>query len=432
MIDDLHLVYSFIKQVKCGLVRLQQSQFARNAAWLLVFNLIARGIAFFGTAYSMRCLGPVNVGISALIQATIQQVALSFNGGFDTVTIRRIASDHGNTHNITTTAVTFRLVFAVLASLIWAFVCYMVIPEAQIGAWLLGVPIMIAGAGSIGFVFSGIEKLPIQNAIGTGGVLLSAVAYFIFFHPKMFLGADLMVISIIGLATMVVSWIIYYRLIGYWPVGKIVFKQLKLLLRESWRYWLLAVVVFFYSIFQFPLIAYLLGSRELGIFRAAFGLAAGLELLFNSVNSLLLARLVNWRKIGLDAMWHRQKMLLLIYLIIGLPIVVVLIFAAPIIYSTILGDAFNEGILVFQILVVGRLVVFIGQIYAWGLVAAGWDNQFLIASLLGAMTSITMNLLLIPNFGLLGAACVSVGSEVLVHTYCYLAVRKKVRRFQRI
>jgi O-antigen/teichoic acid export membrane protein len=114
-------------------------------------------------------------------------------------------------------------------------------------------------------------------------------------------------------------------------------------------------------------------------------------------------------------------------LIIGLPVVVILIILAPTIYALFLGEAFKEGVLVFQILVVGRLVVFLGQIYAFGLVAVGQDNHFLGASLLGAAVSITLNLILIPKFGLLGAADVSVISEIIVHTYCYLVIRAKIK-----
>jgi O-antigen/teichoic acid export membrane protein len=155
-------------------------------------------------------------------------------------------------------------------------------------------------------------------------------------------------------------------------------------------------------------------------------MAAGVELLFNSINSLLLARLVNWTKMGLQAMWRKQTRLLLIFLCIALPLVVLLIISAPLIYKILLGRAFLGGVRVFQILVVGRMVVFLGQIYAWGLVAAKEDSQFLFASLLGAIFSVTLNLFFIPIFGIIGAACVSVISEILVHSYCYLALRAKL------
>lgn len=420
--------FTLVEQANHGLARLRSSKFARDAAWLLVFNLLSRIISFFGTTYAMRCLGPVNVGISALVQTTVQQVALAFNCGFETVAARRIAADHHEANVITPTAVTFRLILAVIAALIWVVVCHLVVPVSQRWVWMMGAPIMIASTGSIAFVFTGLEKLPIQNGIGTGGVLLMAAAYFIFFRPGMFLGADLIVIAVIGLATMGVSWAVYHRLVGSWPIGGIVVQQLKSLFRESWRYWLLAVVIFFYSVFQIPLIAYLLGSREAGIFRSAFGLAAGVELLFNSINSLLLARLVNWQKMGMDLMWRRQGQLLLVFLAIGLPIVGILVLFSPFIYSILLGSAFMEGVRVFQILLVGRLVVFLGQIYAWGLVAIGQDNQFLIATLLGAVTSVSLNLLLIPIFGLVGVACVSLLSEILIHAYCFIVLwrRRKI------
>jgi O-antigen/teichoic acid export membrane protein len=410
-----------------GLVRLRQSTFARQAAWLFVLNLISKGVGVFGSAYAARCLGPTNLGISGLVLATARPVMLTYDGGFNVVGVRKIAADKENSRSIIETINTFQLGMALIASAFWMILVFWLVPVNQRLVWGLGMPSLIFSATSIVFVFQGLEKLPIQTAIGTVSSLLIAGAYFLFFSPGMFLGADLIVGSAVGLLGALAAWVVYYRLFGRLPIGTIRLRELLDLLGESWRYWLLAVVVFFYTMFQIPLIAYLLGPTEVGIFRSALVLAAGVGLLFDSINSLLLARLVNWQKMGLDVMWHRQGTLLLVFLIIGVPISGVSILVAPVFYSLFLGNAFKAGILVFQILVVGRLVVFLGQIYAWGLVAAGQDNQFLGASVLGAVTSITMSVLLIPTFGLLGAACVSVVSEVLVHTYCYLAVRAKVR-----
>jgi O-antigen/teichoic acid export membrane protein len=244
----------------------------------------------------------------------------------------------------------------------------------------------------------------------------------------MFLGADLIVISIVGLITATISWIAYRRIFKRWPVGKPSFEQLRGLLRESWRYWALAVIVFFYSTFQIPLIAGLLGTREAGIFRSAFLMAAGVELLFNSINSLLLARLVIWKKQGLHTMWKQQTRLLLIFLGIGGPLTLVLYFFAPFLYQVLLGKDFAEGVTIFQILVIGRLVVFIGQIYAWGLAAVGLDTHFVLASLLGAVSSVALNLFLIPRYGLIAAACIAVFAELLVHGYSFGVLRIHVTR----
>ena len=85
-----------------------------------------------------------------------------------------------------------------------------------------------------------------------------------------------------------------------------------------------------------------------------------------------------------------------------------------------------EGAIIFRVLIVGRLVVFLGQIYAWGLAAVGADTELLLACLLGAVSSVALNVVMIPAFGLVGAAVVSVGVEFLIHVTCFLLLRKHV------
>ena len=427
-INGLSTWQTRISQIKSELSRLQHSGFVQNATWLVILTVVSKGIAFFGNAHAARSLGPINLGISALVLVTARQVMLVYDGGFNIVGVRKIAADKENSQVIIETINTFQLGMALIVSIIWVIIVLWLAPVNVRLVWALGMPSLIFSATSLFFVFQGLEKLPIQAAIGAISSLLTAGAYFIFFSPDMFLGADLIVISAVGLLGALAAWVIYYRMFGRLPIGKIRWPELLKLLRESWRYWLLAVLVYFYSIFQIPLISYFLGPREVGIFQSAFGLAIGVELLFSSINNLLLARLVNWQKMGLSVMWKRQATLLLVFLAIGLPIVVVLVLAAPAIYSLLLGDAFKEGILIFQILVIGRLVVFLGQIYAWGLVAIKQDNQFLFASMLGALFSVSMNLMLMPKYGILGAAVVSVLSELLVGTACFLFVRKHIIR----
>ena len=421
------LVYETLcAQVKGGLGKLRRTQLARDAAWLLIFNLTSRAAAFFGIAYAARCLGPVNLGISAVVQTTAQQAGLAYNGGFDTVAARQIAADQKNCSAVTEAVILFRLCLAAVISVVWVIFTLTFIAGSYRLAWVMGAPLLLTTAASVVFAFQGLEKLPIQSAIGAGGALLSASAYFLFFLPGMFLGADLIVISSVGVVTVVGSWAAYYRLFRRLPIGKATWQQIFNLLRESWRYWILAVVIYFYSVFQIPLVAWLLGAREVGIFRSAFLMATALELFFNSINNLLLPRLVVWQQQGLQVMWRKQSRLLLIFVGIGFPTVTAAILAAPFVYRALLGPAFVRGVVVFQILAVGRLVVFLGQIFAWGLAATKQDTQFVLASLGGAISSVTLNIIFAPIYGIVGAAFVSLVSELIVHVSCYFALRSTV------
>lgn len=409
--------------VRGGLNRLQGSQFARDAFLLLILNVFTRAVNFLGLAYAARCLGPVNLGVSALIQTTARQVALSFDGGFSVVGVRKIAGDKEKCAQITEAISAFQLAIALLATLVWGLAVSLVVPRTHRSAWFLGIPLVVFYATNFTYALQGLEKLPLQSAISAAAALLGTLAYFLLFHPGMPLGSDLLVMAFVGAVTWLTLWSAYYRLFGRLPIGRVHWKYIRTLLAESWRYWLLAAFVYLYSVFQIPLISFFLGYQEAGIFRSAFMLASGLELLFNSINNLLLARLVAWRKLGLQIMWRRQFRLLFLLLAIGLPPVIVLIVGAPLIYRLFLGPAFMAGIPVFQTLVVGRLVVFLGQVFAWGLAACDQDKPFLIVTMLGAALSVAMNIAVIPLFGIQGSALVSILVELMIAVGCYLCLR---------
>ena len=398
---------------------LRQTKWVRDAVTLFVLNGISKGVEFFGNAYAARCLGPVKYGISANILAWIVPVTLGCECGFNTVAVRRIATDKTGCRSLIGAVVSFRLFLATLAALLWLLFSLTVVTASHQLAWGIGAAIVLMKAANLGFVFQGVERLPIQNAIIACGSLLTAGAYFLLFSPGMILGADLVVITTVTILTVVASWYAYFLLFAQLPLGQVSWQPLRALFKESWRYWISAIVVYFYSRFQVPLIAALAGDREAGVYRSAEMISDGLGFLLTGINVLLLPRLVIWSEHGYRTLWHRQSKLAVIFLFIGLAPVSLLILKGDWIYKSLLGVAFSEGILPFRILVIGRLVVFIGQIYAWGLAATKQDIQFLLASILGAVLNVTLNVLLIPTFGIVAAAAINVVSEIVVCTLCY-------------
>jgi O-antigen/teichoic acid export membrane protein len=234
-----------------------------------------------------------------------------------------------------------------------------------------------------------------------------------------------------GILTTAFSWGANRRTFGHWPFGFSILGELRVLLGESWRYWALAIATFVYSTFQIPLIAHFLGSEQTGLYRSAFAMAAAIELLYNSVNALLLPRLVAWRTQGVEVLWRRQGKLFMIFLGIGATATLLLMLAAPFVYRVLLGPAFVRAVPIFRLLLLGRLIVFVGQIYAFGLAALNMDRAFLAATILGAVVSLVMNVVLLPHAGLVGAALVSILSESLVAGFCFVALRRHVRAASR-
>ncbi len=380
---------SLRKQILAWVGEVRKSRFARDALILLMLNASAKLFMLVGNIYAAKCLGPINLGISAQILAFSQQASIVYNGGFDAIAVREIAADKRCATVLAKSIVFFRL-------------------------------------------FQGLERLPIQAATSLATSVLTAGAFFIYFHPGMPLGSDLVVLVIVTTISLAGLWGYYVFYYGANDAGTIrprtVIANVRRLLRSSWYYWVLAATVFMYSGIQIPIVTYFLGERNAGIYRSAFLFAGGLYLVFNSINSLLLPRLVRWREAGPRIMWRRQMTLVVVFFLIGAPTALVAIIAAPLFYRVFLGAEFADGVLVFQILSIQMLVVFVGQIFASGLTANGQHAAYLRASLIGVVICIGVNPIAAPSFGLVGVALVSLASDIAIHGYCFLAARRYFMR----
>ena len=413
-------------QSRRALARSGSSKFVRDAGWLFISNVVSKALMLLGNAFAARCLGPFNLGISALVQSVALQASLTCNGGFDYVAVRNIAHKPETAIEQSRVVIGTRLTIALAVSLVWVVAVLAAAPPNRRMVWLLGLPVFIGTAVNLNFVFQALERLPIQSRIGAFVSLLTAAAYFAFFKPGAQIGSDLIVAAVANCVLMGLSWTAYKRVLGVWPFRLPRWEQSKTLFQNSWKYWLLTIAVALYTTMQVPIVVYSLGPSKAGIVRSAILLAAGLELTFNSVNTLLLPRLVAWRKVGLNYMWERQKRLLLIYMAVGLPILACAVLAAPWVYTRFFGAAYSEGVHLFQLLAVSRLVVFWGQIYSWGMVANSQDKKFLTATLTGALTSILLTLLFIKSQGIMTVGYASLLSETLIVSTCYLHSRETV------
>lgn len=401
--------------------KIRTSKFSRDAFIMFILNLIMKILGFFGTAYSLRCLGPINVGVSATIQAYAQQATLLFNGGFDIVAVRKIAHSPEDCNQITKSIIGFRIILSIMIVFAWIMICAVLFQGRVLMTWSLGGFIILFSAMGLTFAFQGMEKLPVTVMISAIAVIFSTTSFFVFFRPDMPLGSDLIVIVGALIVSNALSIVAYSYHFKSSPFGKIDLHLVRSLFKDSWYYWALALVTFSYTTFQIPLINYFLGSENAGIYRSSFALAYGVEMIFNSINSLLLPRLVSWKKQSIAMLWNKQKQLFKIFVLIAAFVCFGFAFSASTLYYLFLGKNFIGGDRIFQILVFGRGIVFVGQIYAWGLVALELDRIFLLISTVGALASITLNIFLVPIYGLAAAAFISLAVELFIHFAFFLS-----------
>ena len=362
------------------------------------------------------------------------QASLLFNGGLDPIAIKEISANKLKIETITAAILLFRVTIASLmltALIIFAFIF---IGDVRIRTVVIvGGILMLVNSANISFAFQGASNFVIQTISSLISAIVGFMGAIIFFREDMPMGSDIVLAILSSAAGLVYSFCIFHRLnvqrssYDIKEYLKILIENLRLLLKSSWMYWIISIIVFIYSSSQILVVGYFFGNIEAGYYRSAIIFSTGLYLIFNSVNVFLIPKLTEWSKISPENIWEKQIRLAKIQFSVGLPIIVIVIILAPFVYREYLGLDFMGGIQIFQILALDNLIVFIGQIFYWGLTVRGDHIQVLWSTLLGSIVFVFFAMILGPIFGPIGIAIASVSSNIIIHLYAYYITSKNYK-----
>jgi len=132
----------------------------------------------------------------------------------------------------------------------------------------------------------------------------------------------------------------------------------------------------------------------------------------NSVYPLFVRQLNQESGIRNQGIKHMVKKILLFMIPTSIFMILVLWFAAPLL--SLVRPEFFESIPILRILIAGLPFFFFSSVVMWALIALG--KQIALALIYGSLMTLTivLDILIIPTFGAIGAAWITVGSEALV------------------
>jgi O-antigen/teichoic acid export membrane protein len=177
------------------------------------------------------------------------------------------------------------------------------------------------------------------------------------------------------------------------------------------------------------LIGFYGNTRELGIYTVAVSLVAFVPVVLQSVNQIFSPTIANLHARGdLELLGRMFQSLTKWILGLTLPLAAVLVvFAAPL--MRVFGPEFERG---WPILLVGT----IGQLINCGvgsvgylLLMSGYQNCLVRIQIAMAVVVVMLNLLLIPEWGIMGAAVAVAITNALMNLWCLMEVKRKLGLF---
>ena len=387
----------------------------KNSGWLFLDKAMRAVLGLLVGAWVARYLGPSQFGELSYYIALIAIFQSITTLGMDGIVVREIAKTSSRENIILGTVFWMRLLAGCIC---WvSILIYFAIsdPENKQGIWIFG----IVGASLI-FQSSDVVDLWFQGkSQNKRGVYAKLSAFLIANVIKVVLivlSAKLISFAIVvalEAAVVALSMCISY---SFYPSRKKWLKSWKLakqLIKESWPYLISGVSIMIYMRIDQVMIKEMLGENELGLFSAALPFAT----IWNVVPVVICAVLLPYMsKKRLESSKEFNRYLVYIFRFFWASSIALIIFtnlASHFLIANFYGDSYKEAIPVLDIYILTITPIFLGVAQNLWILNERKSYLVLLQTTVGATLSIIMNLLLIPIWGLQGAAIAAVISQCI-------------------
>ena len=391
------------------------NRIAKNFLSIGFANIISQLLVFLIGAYYARILGAGNFGNISVVQAIMIYFTMICLLGLQTYGTREISKNRNNAGTIVGDILSFRLIaamFCFVAIIILAFMSGSDIVYRTLFI-LYGLTIFPA-ALNIDWVFTGTENMHF-NAVYS---IIKNIIPFAFILMFLKSSKDVNMIPLFTLAGLIVG--MFYQAYAYIYKEKLTV-SIKLNLNKAKNYFLWGLPFLLSGILAMVncnvdriIIKYTRTSFEAGIYSSAYYIVLFLTNVVTIIFVPVFPKLINY--------FHEKKFKELknitdniskVIVMVCVPAAVGGILLSKSIILLLFGQEYYTAYVPFSILMIYVLLLFLREIYGYGLNAWNKEKTYLNIVLFSSMTNLILNLIFTPRYGMNIAACITVLSEII-------------------
>ncbi len=387
-----------------------------------LWRILGIGAGALGSIWAARMLGPEKLGISGMVGAYAVQASLFVTMGLNALLIREYkkSQEHQRDQDVLVSeVVSYRLIVAIAASLIWLIVAVSIgLPTNWWMATAMGILSLITGALTTDWLLQAQENQVVQQRLTAVGGFVSAILMFAFIRQDTPAGGDLVVAFFVALVVRSLTWTASvknrHRVRISWLS---MVAGLPLIWKGRWLF-LSGLLIYCYVRLEIPMLGWLRSIDEVGQYRSALQIQGGIQPILALVPALLYPRMIEWGKISRQHLWKKQMNIAGALTLLFIPITIAVFFLVPWVYPYLFGPEFKAAATPCSFLIASKLMVVLNGIFGWGLWSMEKDFTMLLIMGVVAIVSITLNLLLMPRYGMIAAAAVNLTAEFLILVGC--------------
>lgn len=397
----------------------------KNINWLTLGVIFRDVLGLFLVAWIARYLGPKQFGIMNYAISFVALFATLSTLGLDNIVVRNILKRNEFKKEYMGTAFFLKLGGSFLLLITSVFVIsLMSLDDISIKMFVLII--------SFSYLFKSLDVIDywFQSKIES--------KYTVFAKTISFILISILRIIFILINSSLVSFIIAFSLdfiitsfflIYYYSKNENIFlwkfnyKIAIEFLSDSWPLILSGAAVMVYMKIDQVLIGNLIGEEQLGIYASAAKLSEAWYFIPTVVMSSVFPAILNAKKKSKELYLKRMQILFDFFVIFTFLVALIVSLLSPIIIKILYGEEYLEAARILSIHIWAGIPVFGGVIVGKYLISENLTKVSLYMTLFGAIANVVLNLLLIPKFGIIGAAYTTLISYTIA-TYSILFNKK--------
>lgn len=386
-----------------------------NTSWLLVDNAANLAIAFVVGIFIARYLGPTDYGLLNFAKTVAKFFSVTCALGLERIVIRNLLREENDHGRIMGTAWGLKATTSVAALAVLASVGFWIFEDTR--TYLL---ILCFTAVSIFESFVVVRyyfQSKVQSRLISRMVLIKImvsstvkITLIYFQMPLIYFAFEALLEGIIG---MIGYWIVFSQKadvpFSRWRFDKSYGRQL---LKDAWPLLVSSFVVYIYMETDIIIIKYLLGSEAVGFYAVAARITTICYLGGTIICNSLFPAILQAKSRDEEMFRDRFTKLLRLLVLLSAAICAVVFIGAPFTIIWLFGESYAQAIPSLQVLILSIIFVYLGVAGSQWYIAHNMQKVLLTRTALGAAVNIILNVLLIPVYGILGAAVATLVAQV--------------------
>ncbi|MEK6477328.1 flippase [Catalinimonas sp. 4WD22] len=393
-----------------------------NTSWLLLEKLFNLGVAFFVGVYVARFLGPERYGMLSFAQSIIGFLSVFASLGIKNIMTRNLVREADNYPVLMGTAFTIRVVASALG-IIMIYGLSPFITEDDTSRVLLIILAFTTLLQSFDVIKSYFQSQVLAKKIVPVAVFQTVVGAIIKIMLIQ-LNAALVwfaAVYVVELTVSAIGLIIVFRkqkkIVSNWSFR---LSYAKKLLKDSWPLLFSGFVVAVYMKIDQVMIKYMLDDAAVGIYAVAIKFTSIWYFVGGIICSSLMPAVIQAKERNQELYENRLQNLYELMVGVGVLIALPMSIVAYPLTNFLYGIEYSAASGVMIIHVWSLIFVFLGTASGNWLLAENLQKYKMSRTILGAVVNVGLNFLLIPNFGVEGAAVATFLSQMTASYLGYL------------